>query len=103
MPLFVERRAKHNGGVLARGLVDVVFLQTHSEIIRMVRMSFTEALSESAAVSQDAETTGHRTGNHELELEVELTLTGTRALLGSLITLPPNRWERYHVGINDHQ
>ena len=38
-----------------------------------------------------------------VELEVELTLTGTRALLGSLITLPPNRWERYHVGINDHQ
>ena len=79
MPLFVERRAKHNGGVLARGLVDVVFLQTHSEIIRMVRMSFTEVLSESAAVSQDAETTGHRTGNHELELEVEGKVGGAQS------------------------
>ena len=54
MPLFVEQRAKHNGGVLAQGLVDAVFLQTHSEIIRMVRMSFTGVLSESAAVSVTA-------------------------------------------------
>lgn len=69
MPLFVERSAKCIGAVLARGLVNDIFefLQIHSNIISISRMSFTEVLGESAAVPQDTETTGHCTGDHDVE------------------------------------